>query len=250
MRIDSPAPDRISQLRQLWKTAFGDTDDFLDCFFSTAFSPNRCRCVTLGDRVAAALYWFDVTWNGRKLAYLYAVATHPGHRGKGLCRALMEDTHARLKLQGYDGAILVPQEEGLFRMYVRLGYRNCSGIGQITCTAGTPVSLRAIGPDEFARLRREFLPRDGVIQEGENLKFLAAQAEFFAGDDFLLTARREETVLIGLELLGNPQAAPGIVAALGMETGRFRIPGDAPWAMYLPFTGHNTAPGYFGFAFD
>ena len=33
----------IPGLRELWKKAFGDTDEFLDLFFSTAYSPDRCR---------------------------------------------------------------------------------------------------------------------------------------------------------------------------------------------------------------
>ena len=47
MIIKSPETRHIPQLRQLWKEAFGDTDDFLDVFFSVAFAPERSRCVIL-----------------------------------------------------------------------------------------------------------------------------------------------------------------------------------------------------------
>jgi len=53
MLTDHPASHHIPQLRQLWKTAFGDTDAFLDSFFRTAFSPVRCRCILEEDRIAA-----------------------------------------------------------------------------------------------------------------------------------------------------------------------------------------------------
>ena len=70
MTIDAPKTAQIPQLRQLWKEAFGDTDTFLDSFFSLAFAPERCRCITLGDTVPSALYWFDCTCRGEKWAYL------------------------------------------------------------------------------------------------------------------------------------------------------------------------------------
>ena len=92
MNTTAPADSLIPSLRDLWKAAFGDTDAFLDDFFSTAYAPHRCRCIVMDGQVAAALYWLDCACEGRKLAYIYAVATHPHHRGKGLCRTLMSET--------------------------------------------------------------------------------------------------------------------------------------------------------------
>ena len=81
MIIDYPAENAIPQLRGLWKEAFGDEDAFLDAFFATGFSPDRCRCVTVDGQLAAALYWFDCSWEEKPLAYLYAVATGKAYRG-------------------------------------------------------------------------------------------------------------------------------------------------------------------------
>ena len=110
MKIDHPAPHHRMQQRRLWQEAFGDTDDFLDSFFRTAYSPDRCRCILDGDRIAAILYWMDCSLENERLAYIYAVVTCPEYRGKGLCRQLMEDTHGLLAARGYAGAILVPQK--------------------------------------------------------------------------------------------------------------------------------------------
>ena len=83
----------IPALRQLWQEAFGDDDAFLELFYTFGFAPDRCRCVTVDGKVAAALYWFDCQYQGRPLAYLYGVATRKAFRGKGLCRAVAETTH-------------------------------------------------------------------------------------------------------------------------------------------------------------
>lgn len=251
MRIDHPSREDTPALRQLWKLAFGDSDEFLDIFFTTAFSPSRCRCLRLEWEIAAVLYWFDCSCGDQKIAYLYAVATHPDHRGKGLCRELMENTQRHLKETGCHGVILVPQDEGLFRMYGKMGYRVCSCIREFSCTPGNPIALQAVPTEEYAAARRDFLPTGGVIQEGENLTFLAAQANFYRGHDVLLASRWENGKLFVLELLGNSQAASGILGALGGKEGTFRTPGeDNPFAMFLPLQPDAAVPSYFGFAFD
>lgn len=243
MRIDYPVHAQIPQLRSLWKEAFGDEDAFLDLFFDTAFDCRRSRCIVEEDTVAAVLYWFDCQWKDRKYAYLYAVATRKDYRGRGLCRLLMGDTAACLATQGYDGALLVPADEGLMRMYGSMGYGVCTAIREFSCEKGSvPAKLRAVGSEEYARLRRQYLPETGVIQEGPALEVLAAQGCLYAGDDFLYATEGE--------LLGNVDAAPAILAALGKERGSFRVPGeDRPFAMYYPIT-DGPAPGYFGLALD
>lgn len=252
MTIDKPLANQIGDLRSLWKEAFGDTDAFLDLFFSTAFSVQRCRCISVDDKVVAALYWFDCFHEGKKLAYIYAVATRLSYRGKGMCNALMKDTHSYLKLHGYEGAILVPGSDRLFQFYDKIGYQICSHIREFSCTANTPkLSLCPVNQLEYAQLRTQYLPAGSVIQEEENLIFLEAQARFYVGEDFLLVASSRENHLFGLELLGNISAAPQILGTLGYKKGTFRVPGnERPFAMYYPLTETGTAPKYFAFAFD
>lgn len=252
MAIDFPQIYQIPQLRQLWKLAFGDEDAFLDSFFGTGFSPERCRCMMDGEIVAAALYWFDCQYAGEKYAYLYAVATHPDYRKQGLCHSLMADTHALLESRGYAGTLLVPQEEGLRKLYSSMGYQNAGTVSEFTCTpAETAAALRQIDGAEYARLRRQYLPRGGVIQEGESIAFLREYAQFYAGWDFLLAAYREEDHLWGMELLGNREAASEILKALNCIRGRFRTPGgEMPFAMFLPLRKTAPVPEYFGHAFD
>lgn len=253
MIIDSPMISDIPSLKSLWREAFGDTEEFLASFFTTAFNTKRCRCVKVDGTVKAALYWFDCSYKGERLAYIYGVATAKDYRGRGLSRALMEDTHRHAESLGYMGAILVPGSKGLFSFYERLGYKTCSFVSEFICSASsTKAELRQIDADEYAKLRRAFLPKDSVIQENENLKFLQIQADFYTGDDFLLTAKCEGNTLYGVELLGNTHTAPSVVAAFECTKGQFRTPGDnKPFAMYRPLHNKNTLPPtYFGLAFD
>ena len=253
MNIKNPTASQIPALRALWQEAFGDTDAFLDIFFKTAFHPGRCRVIFEGERALAALYWFDCTYGGKQVAYIYAVATAESHRGQGLCRNLMADTHRYLTALGYECALLVPGSKSLFEMYEKMGYIVGSSIRELYSEAGSgDLLLYEIDKNEDARLRKTLVPARSVIQENENLDFLETIAKFYMGHGFLLAAYGEGNTLFGYELLGDVSHAPAIVRTLGFSEGVFRTPGTGrPFAMYYPLIDSGiTPPSYFGFAFD
>lgn len=239
-------------LRELWKLSFDDPESVIGDFFNTAFSPRRCCTLQRGQTTAAVLYWLDVSCREERYAYLYGVATHPEFRNRGLCRELMRKTHALLRQQGYAGAILVPGGEALREMYGKMGYRTVTTLSRVSCRAGDKaVPLRTVSLEEYAALRRRYLPEGGVIQEEENLRYLQTYAQLLAGEDFLLAGYATETDFWGLELLGDPTQAPFILKALGYPAGTFRTPGEElPFAMLHPLREGAPIPAYFGLAFD
>ena len=253
MNINAPKPAARNELRALWREAFGDTSQFLDTFEEYAFSTDRARCAVIDDTVVGALYWFDASLYGERVAYLYAIATKKEYRGRGICSLLVKDTLSHLSENAYTGAILVPSEESLFDFYERLGFLRCSTVREIHAEAKEPaVKLREIDACEYGDIRRELLPKNSVIQEGENLSFLAATSELYRGDGFLLCAVRDGDTLRCTELLGDTDNVGGIVTALGCKHGVFRTVGDdKDFAMYHSLTGKAlTSKIYFGLAFD
>ena len=235
------------KLKGLWKTVFGDSDAFLDAFFSIAYSPDRCQFFSEDGRVVSALYWFDCEYEGGKLAYIYAVATDPNHRGKGLASRLMQQTHAHLKELGYAGAVLKPAN-GLFPFYERLGYQTSGYIRRFTAQAGEAVSLKELSPAEFGQLRRNYLPANAVYQEGLTLDFLHSFAHFYAFNDALVCAAPQEGVIF--EYLGNPNSAPGILRALGIAEAEIPTIGqEIPYTMFYPLN-CTKIPGYLGITLE
>lgn len=292
--FNEPTTDIIPQLRELWKESFGDSDAFLDCFYLTAYDKSRCRVafvnsessankctsacsplLSIDNNLAAALYWFDCTIDDQRFAYIYAIATAKEFRGNGACHLLLSDTHKHLKSLGYSGVILVPGNASLVHLYEGCEYELCTKRSHIECAANDmEIEIREIDKSEYAALRRMFLPTHALIQEGENLDFLATQAKFYVGqaidsvsyaetnsnigstsshkaDTFLLSANIESENLYGIELLGDSSLAPGIVHALGCKDGTFFTPGkDEPFAMWHPLVKDAIEPEYLGFAFD
>ena len=252
MNIDYPISSQIPQLRSLWKAAFGDEDSFLDAFYSIAYSPERCRCLTMDGNIAAALYWFETHFRGARFAYIYGVATDPAYRGQGLCRTLMEDARNILKAQGFDGIILYPATETLSGMYAKMGYAHWTTVSEFTCGASEEAEpLQLVEKEEYADLRRMLLPEGGVIQEKEDLDLLSSQAVFFAGSGMLAALTVMDGKIHCHELLGNVTKAPKILRSLGCETGFFRTPGgEKPFAMGIPLSKNCPIPSYFGLPLD
>lgn len=285
-----PQPEHVTGLRALWQEAFGDTDAFLDTFFSTAFSPERCLCIVKDKHIAAALYWFECEYKGQPLAYIYAVATAKAYRGNGLCKKLLEATHHKLNNEGYIGALLVPGSKSLFQFYSKLGYQTCcyrhiyeynlnSHTGNIDYTRSNitqmpadSFSLEEISASEYALLRKNLLPANSIIQEKENLTFLQTQLTFYKSNDFIFAAHTAEQVLYCPELLYMNIAdqtssisknfeynsshmqllSEELLSYFGCTKGTFCVPGTTTaFAMYHSLNAPDIkTPEYFAFAYD
>ncbi len=253
MTIDRPTPDLLPSMRALWLEAFGDEGGFFDTFLKTAYAPDRARVLDENGEAIAALYWMDESLDGHKLAYLYAVATKKSHRGQGLCRRLLEDTHAHLARLGYAGAILVPSEPSLFDFYARLGYTPCAPMQSLACeAAGDPLPLRLLNAEEYGTLRARLLPHGGVQQGEAAMRLLAATAALYAGEDLLVAVTENGECTVATELLGDISLAPRVLRTLGTKEGKFRVAGgNAPFAMYRALTDKPIpVPQYFALAFD
>ena len=235
----------------LWQQAFGDSLAFIEGFFRTGFSPDRCRFLERNGRLAAILYWFDCLWDKKKVAYIYAVATDKNFRGQGLCRQLMVEAHRHLQALGYDGAALVPGDAGLFKMYEKLGYRGfCPMERKTVLSGGEPVDVKPVTPGDYAVLAKERMPAGSVVPGAEMLAFFATYGQFYVFDGGCFCAARENDTLYIQKYLGDPAALPGIGAALGVENVQVRLPGgDKPFAMYYSFA-DGPLPEYLGIALD
>lgn len=245
MTID--APRQIPDLKELWQQAFEDSPAFIDSFFRTGFSPERCRCLYVDDTLAAALYWFDCLWKGKKLAYVYAVATDETFRGQGLCRRLMEDIHRHLQSAGYAGVLLVPGEPGLFRLYEKLGYIPCCPMQTVTVLAGTaPVAVRPISASAYTVARKKHLPADAVWQDEAALAYAQTFMDFYEGPGSAFCGAVEESVFKFQEFIGDMEDVPGIVRHFCCESGVVSFPGKRHRAMYHALDGSPELPTYFG----
>lgn len=248
MTINVPTQKQLPPLRALWQQTFGDPDVFWDTFFQDAFSPDRTRCVFREEEPVAALCWFDTHWEGKRLAYIYAVATRSDMRGQGICSRLMADTHKHLAASGYAGAVLVPAEDNLFPFYRKMGYRPFGGATRFCAPCGNEkANVQEISPAQYLALQQSYLPEGSVLHQAQTLSFYGNFVKYYKGDDCLFVAGLENEKLDILEFFGDRTHAPSVVAYFGCETGRFLTPtGTEPFAMCRLFSESDRLPAAFG----
>jgi GNAT superfamily N-acetyltransferase len=83
----------ISSLISLWHSVFGDETDYIKLFFKEAYFDSECFAEIIEDEPVSALYLLKciIKCDGKiyRGRYLYAAATLPEYRGKGLMSKLM-----------------------------------------------------------------------------------------------------------------------------------------------------------------
>ena len=94
LTVRPSVPEDIPAQRELWKLAFGDSDQYIDNFYNTYYRPDRVVVLEEDGVVKSMTAWFDTTFvlpgqGEHRAAYLYAVATHPDCRGRGLAGKLL-----------------------------------------------------------------------------------------------------------------------------------------------------------------
>ena len=126
--IRFPLESEYENLKALWETAFDDSKESLDYFFQSTASPERVLAAFEDGKPVSALYMLEseiIKDNKAYSAYyIYAVCTHPDFRGKGLMKSLFEELFKVAQSRNIDYLFLVPEEEYLFNIYEKLGFKN------------------------------------------------------------------------------------------------------------------------------
>lgn len=116
----------LPKMKALWRDTFGDSDEFIDLFFSKFYKPRKAFLRFDGDELVSMLFYMDVKvkFDGRrfKTAYLYGVATKLSERRQGHFTALHTALLEELTAKKYDLIITIPQGDSLFSFYKDIGY--------------------------------------------------------------------------------------------------------------------------------
>ena len=285
-------PEDVPAQRGLWKLAFGDSDAYLDNFYSAYYRPERVLVLKEDGVLRSMTAWFDTTFvipgqGEHRAAYLYAVATHPDCRGRGLASQLLAGADDYFRSLNIPAVTTVPAEPSLHRFFGSNGFRECfrtlrRALRREDLSPPPSHILRPAAPEEYGRVRERLLA--GVPHIAYPADALAYQAGccalggggLFIGDPsggpLCLCAERADSDLVMVkELLGSPRARR--LACLDLPrvapAKRWKVrgpclpnerpgPGDGPeqFAMLkwldpaLERAWNWEAPGYLGLAFD
>lgn len=249
MRLAVPAD--FPALSALWAVSFGDPEEVAEAFFS------RLReeiTVFTNDGVTAMATAMPVSYRGRRAAYLYAVATAPEMRGRGLCRQLLAEGEAFLRNRGVSYALLAPASPSLFSFYGGLGYETVFFSDTRVYEAGSlpAVPVRPVPPEAYGALRARFGP-EGVTYPLPLLSLQASAGPLLEIPGLGCAAvEKTEAGFVARELLSSDPAAAAaaLCAYLGVPSLPARTPGASPFGMAKSLDGSLLARSYLGLAFE
>ena len=278
IRLSSTAD--IPVLRRLWTLAFGDGGAYLDNFFNCYYRPERMIVLEQDSEVLAMTAWFDTTFvlpgeGEYRAAYLYAVATHPDHRGKGMSGRLLAWADNHFRNLNIPAVTTVPATPSLHNFFAANGFRECFSHDEVHLSPvenQSRCTLRSVSTEEYGFLREEFLanqphiflPEDAIRYQ-QGCSFISGgglyAAETSSGRCILCTEGMENGTLLVKELLGQPSACEevkhSLYQLLPTFSGLCRFPGKSvPFGMLKwleksradVWNWHDSA--YLGLAFD
>ena len=116
-------PDELA-CKDLWMKSFGDEEQFADSFIMRYYSRERMLTAEVESRTAAMLHLVPFDTELGRTTYIYAVATDPAFRSRGLASQLMREAMQAVAERGDDAAFLIPTpgQEWLHGFYGRFGF--------------------------------------------------------------------------------------------------------------------------------
>ncbi len=212
--------------RALYENAFGcEPRDWNDALFRLAF-PRYLRVIKEGDKPVSMLFSipYPVQMGDMLLParYMYAVATDPAYRGRGLATHLIGEEIAR-----GEPVFLRPSSESLFGFYEKAGLAPLSPVRTLEGEAAIDAceGLRHLSPAEYLAARERFLKPPFAVPNEDFLAlgFLYGGALALEGEFAALWERHGEKIYFK-EWLGNRDFAPRAAAFLGGKHYRLRTP--------------------------
>ncbi len=204
-----------AQCIALYDLAFpGEPQEFTNALFDRYF-PDCIRTVTENGCPVAMLFSIPyplVTEKGMTEAhYIYGVATHPDHRGKGLAKQLLTAEAERYPV------FLRPMSDGLFTFYSKAGFSPISPLAH-----GEGVAAKASGKErllsaaEYLALRDKLSPLPTCRPTEEFLSLYTLGGGFAAIDSAAAVLFEQHGDKIWFkEYWGDPTLAPALTAYLG-----------------------------------
>ena len=113
------------EIRTMWQEIFGDDVAEIDSFFVRHDDALPFIHKENGEVVSMLFVVPLQMWN-KRVAYIYAVATKPEFRGRGIASSLLKEAMQQICIgEKYDIIALIPSSAESKRLYERLGFEDC-----------------------------------------------------------------------------------------------------------------------------
>lgn len=248
------------QIAELWKTCFGDEEDYIEFYLDNRMTEDNMLVVYEDGRAVSMASFLPVRYlcEGEYVParYVYAVATLPEYRGKGLAKHILQFAQEHYK----QPLILAPAEESLMRYYETLGFKRAFQDTREHMTEDlralalqedgerefemTPISAK-----EYVQRRDEKCAKEGYVSWDESaVSYVMEQCERYGGraalvqrqtdavaEDDILMYQKEEDTLVIVESSLDAETLRDMLPYLMDDTGTGKaVYGQMPGMLWLP----------------
>lgn len=250
----------VPALLSLWQAAFPeDTPAQITAFLSSVELASECLVAEENGAVVSMVFMLPASLQADTLLplqYIYAAATLPSHRGRGLFGDLLKQALKLAREQGIVASFLHPAQPSLCDYYARFGYRPFFYCETLCGEAKTAdLAVRPVSGAEYARLRERWCLPFSVIWPARFLENTVAVGEGCA------VCVPSGSVLYVRELFCDSEqqseSCEALAAHFGCTRYECRLPAErptaAPFGLLCPLRplnlGQSTIP-YMGIALD
>ncbi|QRX62860.1 GNAT family N-acetyltransferase [Dysgonomonadaceae bacterium zrk40] len=121
-------------VRAMWKSCFGDPDDYMDVYFRHKYRDDQTLIYFDREKAVASLQMlpYNFTFHGIEIPVLYlsGVCTLPEARRKGVMHQLLLRSFEVAREREFPMMLLVPQEEWLLGFYAKYGFAQTFDAGR------------------------------------------------------------------------------------------------------------------------
>ena len=267
----------LPAIKSLMQSVFGDSEQFIDTCFRLLYSDN-VLLAEVNEKVVSMAFLLpaSIQINHKKfpVTYLYACATLPEYRGKGLMKNIIDKAYHDACLKNEIGVFLMPANESLYEYYQMMGFANFFYQNEQKYTLSSSESIIAkhyqitpINAKSYAGLRKHFLKEEYAIHYPENhfqlledvsetdIFFLITENEKEKGIAFI---ERNGSLFTVKELLDDGVDIPSLIQLLFSQFSTHNItlikPGNEKKSAMVrlnePWLFLKDVKGYFNFALD
>ena len=180
------------QLDRLWRNCFYDPVKVTRYFFKYRFVPGNTLVAVEDKEVVSALYLLPckIRMDGRlcKAQYVYAAATLPQFRNRGLMTQLLRKADELGAQNGVFYTVLVPASQSLFRYYEKSGYQTYFYLRVVQAARQELAELARGGKQDAAAISDRLLwtVRNEALGNGLGNVYWDKRAVGFAVDFFCI----------------------------------------------------------------
>ena len=234
----------IPALCALWEAVFGDKPELIQDFFRLLPDMGLCAVAELDGKIAGmasvltALELVTPGGDSARCGYVYAVATEPSFRGRGIGAALTEKVCELAKAAGTSILCTLPAEDSLYPWYEKIMGVRCALYRQSFETApAESLQVRRLKASEYLKRREELLAdkshlraAPAIIEFAERFYSVYGGGLFLSGDG-LCAAYGDAKCLYIKELISpdgrNEPAAAALGAFLGADRIVYSLPSES-----------------------